>query len=316
MDVRWLEDFLSLATHRSFLRSAQARHLSQAAFGRRIKAIEAWVGVPLVDRSEFPITLTAHGMLFRDAAEAALRTLEEARDLLRGAREQRWAAASVATGKSLALNFFPAWYASLRVQDNEVAARVVTLAMPDGALMLAESGVDFLLSYWNDEIPLLLDTTEFEHISVGRECLVPVCAAAGNMRSAREPRFTLPGRRGQPLPWLCVSENTRQGRVVRMVIERHSPAAHLQPVFEADFSEALVALTLRGLGIAWLPERAIAEALLEGRLLRAGDASWDAHFDIRFYRRRANRSVQVERLWLAVSKQVMPSITARASLVA
>jgi hypothetical protein len=55
MDVRWLEDFLLLAASRSFARAAAARHVSQAAFGRRIKAIEAWVGVPLIDRSEFPV---------------------------------------------------------------------------------------------------------------------------------------------------------------------------------------------------------------------------------------------------------------------
>ena len=42
VDIRWLEDFLSLAQTRSFVRSAQDRHISQPAFGRRIKSLEAW----------------------------------------------------------------------------------------------------------------------------------------------------------------------------------------------------------------------------------------------------------------------------------
>jgi LysR family transcriptional regulator, hypochlorite-specific transcription factor HypT len=38
MDTKWLEDFVSLAETRSFSRSAQARHVTQPAFSRRIQA--------------------------------------------------------------------------------------------------------------------------------------------------------------------------------------------------------------------------------------------------------------------------------------
>jgi len=188
MDVRWLEDFLLLAASRSFARAAAARHVSQAAFGRRIKAIEAWVGVPLIDRSEFPVALTAQGVLFRDAAEAALRALTDVRELLRGQ-----AAASLGvtlvTGRSLALNFLPPWFERLKSRVPDLRARVLTTAMPDGTLMLVEGGVDFLLSYWNEGIPLLLDGGEFEYLSVGRECLLPVSVPL----AGGAPRHALPG---------------------------------------------------------------------------------------------------------------------------
>lgn len=297
MDVHWLEDFLSLASTRSFVRSAEARHLSQAAFGRRIKAIEAWVGVALIDRSEFPVALTPQGVLFKDAAEAALRALNDARDMLRGAA-QATPAVTVATGKSIALNFLPSWFEHLRRRVPQVQARVVTTSMPDGTLMLVEGAVDFLLSYWNDGIPLLLDHTEFEHLSVGRECLVPVSAPL----PGGVPRHPLPGRASGPVPWLRVAESTRQGRVLRQLIDAQQ--LHLQPVFEADFSEALADLALRGMGVAWLPERLCAPHLETGRLVAAApagrQAACAAHFEIRLYRRRGNRKPLVEAAWLAL----------------
>ncbi len=44
MELKWLEDFLSLADSGSFSRSAEQRHVSQPAFSRRIRALEAWPG--------------------------------------------------------------------------------------------------------------------------------------------------------------------------------------------------------------------------------------------------------------------------------
>ncbi|HXQ40880.1 MAG TPA: LysR family transcriptional regulator, partial [Candidatus Udaeobacter sp.] len=51
MELKWLEDFLSLAETRNFSRSAELRFTTQPAFSRRIKALEEWVGATLFDRS-------------------------------------------------------------------------------------------------------------------------------------------------------------------------------------------------------------------------------------------------------------------------
>ena len=51
MQLKWLEDFTALAQARSFTRAAELRHVTHPAFGRRIRALEAWAGTPLVDRS-------------------------------------------------------------------------------------------------------------------------------------------------------------------------------------------------------------------------------------------------------------------------
>lgn len=50
MQIKWLEDFAALAQARSFSRAAELRHVTHPAFGRRIKALEAWAGTPLIER--------------------------------------------------------------------------------------------------------------------------------------------------------------------------------------------------------------------------------------------------------------------------
>ena len=51
MESKWLEDFVSLAETGSFSRSAALRHVTQPAFSRRIRSLEAWLGADLIDRS-------------------------------------------------------------------------------------------------------------------------------------------------------------------------------------------------------------------------------------------------------------------------
>ena len=54
MDLNWLRDFESLARTRNFTRAATERNITQSAFSRRIKALESWVGSPMVNRATYP----------------------------------------------------------------------------------------------------------------------------------------------------------------------------------------------------------------------------------------------------------------------
>ena len=63
MQLKWLEDFAVLAQERSFTRAAEIRHVTHPAFGRRIRALEAWAGTPLIERGGGPVRLTAAGVL-------------------------------------------------------------------------------------------------------------------------------------------------------------------------------------------------------------------------------------------------------------
>lgn len=64
MEIKWVEDFLSVVETLNFSRSAKLRNVTQPAFGRRIRSLETWLGAELFDRSSYPCTLTQAGESF------------------------------------------------------------------------------------------------------------------------------------------------------------------------------------------------------------------------------------------------------------
>ena len=84
MELRWLQDFLMVAETGNFTRAAERRNTSQAAFSRRIKSLEAWLGFDLIDRSVYPTQLTPQGERFREHAGELLKQMLDTRDELGG----------------------------------------------------------------------------------------------------------------------------------------------------------------------------------------------------------------------------------------
>ena len=79
MEIKWLEDFLALASTLNFSKAADERHVTQSAFSRRIRQLEAWLGATLVDRATYPSRLTEAGVKFVPVAQETLKQLYQAK---------------------------------------------------------------------------------------------------------------------------------------------------------------------------------------------------------------------------------------------
>src|SRR5690349_15207312 len=84
MDVKWLQDFLTVAELGNFTRAAEALNSSQAALSRRIQSLEMWAGATLIDRGSFPTKLTPEGERFQHYAAEILKKVVDARGELFG----------------------------------------------------------------------------------------------------------------------------------------------------------------------------------------------------------------------------------------
>jgi DNA-binding transcriptional LysR family regulator len=160
-------------------------------------------------------------------------------------------------------------------------------------LQLIEGAADFFLCYSQAELPVLLDAAQFEYRVIGDETLLPVCATD---RSGR-PRFKLPGTRKSPVPLLHLSATTTQGRVLDAHLARRGNALFVERRIEGDFSEAIAVFARQGIGVAWLPERVVADDLASGRLAVCGSAADRLALQIRLYRRSNNQREPVARVW-------------------
>src|SRR5690606_41681028 len=79
MEIRQLRYFIAVAESGNFTRAALRLHVSQPPLSMQIKALEAELGVQLLDRTNRGASLTAAGAAFLEEVRAALDRLDVAR---------------------------------------------------------------------------------------------------------------------------------------------------------------------------------------------------------------------------------------------
>lgn len=293
MDLNWLEDFLSLARTGNFSHSAVERNITQSAFSRRIKALEAWLGVPLVDRSTYPTRLTSAGRTFRDTAEEILRQLYEERSQLRHHQRHARDVLSFAAQHTISLAFYPKWLRNLERTLGPIESRLVADNMHDCVRALIEGNCDFLLCFAHPALPILVDTARYPYGVVSQDRLIPVSAPTAN----KQPRFRLPGTKQAFIPYLSYAPDSYLGNAVDVMLGEQTQKHFLRRCYENSLAEGLKAMALESHGLAWLPESSITNELKRKRLVRGGGVSWDVPLEVRLYRSLERSRPRVEELW-------------------
>lgn len=298
MEFKWFEDFISLARTGNFSRAAEERNVTQPAFSRRIKALETWLGTPLVDRSTYPTQLTPAGRAFRDTAEEIIRTLYEVRDEFRTEARATEDTVSFTAQHSLSLHYFPGWMTELEHRLGTVPSRLRADNMHNCVQALTSGDSDFLLCFSHRCFPLLLDPHRFQYLILDQERLLPVCAPDAE----QAPLFRLPGTRRKPLPYLAYAPDSFLGRSIELMLQNHQKRVHLQRHYENSLAEALKMMALAGRGLAWIPRRSVRDKLRSGHLVRAGTSDWEIPLQIRLYRTQAPSRPIVETIWEHLSE--------------
>lgn len=292
MDIEWLEDFLVLSDLSSFTRAAQMRNVTQSAFSRRIRSLEEWVGIPLIDRDTVPPRLTMAGHLFRDSAREMVRQLQEARIAL-GHRTQAFSGIKFFVSQTLAQHFLPEWFAKLNKRIGGLKFDIATGGTYDGMLALSSARCDLLMAYYSPLAPMTLEEKFYPSVYLGTDRLIPVCLAD----ESGEPRFTLNDTRTRNIPMLAYPPETFFGRLCNGLIRFSVHHPHFNIVAQSPSPEVLQALVQKGAGIAWLPEHCIKSALQEGRLIQAGGDAWCCNLEIRLYVSHERTKVLQSNLW-------------------
>jgi DNA-binding transcriptional LysR family regulator len=285
METKWLEDFVSLAETRSFSRSAQLRHVTQPAFSRRIQSLEAWAGTDLVDRSSYPTRLTPAGETLYGQSLEVLQALQTTRAMMRGHTTAGQDVIEFAVPHTLAFTFFPAWVSALREKFGPIKSRLIALNVHDAVMRLVEGSCDLLIAYHHPSQPYQLDTDRYEMVSLGEEVVAPYVKPDAD----GAPLFQLPGKTGQPLPYLGYAPGAYLGQMVELILKQSGTAIHFDRVYETDMAEGLKAMALEGHGIAFLPYSAVKKDLRSKKLVSAvpaGLAGLQITMEVRAYRER------------------------------
>lgn len=295
LETKWLEDFVALASTRSFSGSARQRHVTQPAFSRRIRSLEQAVGVTLVDRSTTPVDLTPEGQLFLVTARNIVEQLNESLGHLRGLAMAN-EALDIVAAHSLALSFYPQWISRLQQGLGELPTRLVAMNVGDAIHVLREGNCDLMLAYYDPYASMQLDAEVFPSFSIGQVKMLPVCLPD----EQGKPRFTLEGQ--ESIPFLAYTQGAFLGRSVRMLLKNDPVRMRLRTVYETAMAEGLKGMVMQGMGMAWIPDFCIRQELKDGRLVRAGGEQWDVPLEIRLYRCSLVHKPGVEKLWRQMMK--------------
>jgi len=300
MELKWLEDFLSLCDVGNFRVAAEQRCVSQPAFSRRIQALEAWIEAPLFDRTCQPSQLTEAGKLFYpvaqnivDSAMAGKRNVQT--QLLEDKEKMRFA-----TLTSLAHIFMPGWLKNLQhlIEANQFVVKTNYDTIDDYFDALADNLVDFFICYENPHKSFHDNEETFTSLKLGEESLVAVIRPDEN----GAPRYWLPDAPTGPIACLHTLPKSTPSPI-RLHMENKYGNLIFKSVYDSTSSPTIKAMAVEGFGLAWIPVAHIADELENGQLVRAAKPKDDIFVDIKIYRCSKYSEQRVEKFWQVLLDQ-------------
>jgi len=258
MDIEGIRTFLAIAELGGFTRAGRRLHRSQPAISRRLGLLEQALGAPLFDRLRGRARLTEAGRTFLPHAEAALASIKDGQEAVRGLQAGIQGAVSLALVGTLAdtqivgaLHRFAARAKGVRLELRTATSRGVADLVRRGEATLG-------LRYFPSERPELVS------LEAGSETML-VVAAPGHRLAGRRVRDAkiLQGERWVGFPPTPGERDSGQ------VLARQLVLAGLEDadVTLIDSLTAQKRLAQAGFGLALVPESSVRDELRQGALV-------------------------------------------------
>ncbi|MEM7461478.1 MAG: LysR substrate-binding domain-containing protein [Pseudomonadota bacterium] len=303
MDLSWFRDLEQLSKTGNFSQAAKVRNISQPAFSRRVKALEAWVGTDLVERGRHPVSLTSAGKQMLEASRQALERLEyERAQIIEAQSLPDKYVVTFGAQHSIGWRFFPAW---LQAFENVYGAMISRLRAEDLQICIAaleNREIDFAIAFESAYGRSIAEDSSLESIKIGTDSLVPVCKPG----AGGEPLFRFDAEAGPRIPWLRFGESAPITRHIDPLLDNAKIRNRLSVVYENSMAGALRIRARDGDGVAWLPYSLVAPDLDSGVLVVTGKEHWKIDLEIRLLRNREHTNIVTRRIWafLATRQQI------------
>lgn len=258
MDEQKLTVFLQVARQLSFSRAAELLHLSQPAVSQQVAALEAELGVRLLDRSSRSVSITDSGQMVMEYAERVLRDCQELRRRIDDTTGSPRVPLAIASSLTVANYVLPPTLARLKARLPAVIS-TVTVANTEHVVTALRAGeIDLGLVEGNLDASGLV-VQRFRHDEL-------VVVAPVGHRWADVAEIELDDFRQEPL---IVRE---QGSGTRQVAERYLRGAGVEPddvniVAEISDIEATKGAVESGLGVAVLSLSSLRKELRLGTVV-------------------------------------------------
>jgi DNA-binding transcriptional LysR family regulator len=257
IDIKALRYFVTLAETRHFGRAAARLNLSQPPLSRQLAALEASLGVTLIERSPRSVTLTAAGERFYADAKAILAAVEQAVSNAQAAAHGDAGKLSIGFTMCSAYSVVPGYARVFGVAYPEVALNLREVVSNDLAAQVLAGQIDAAIMFPNVPDKGLVMRT------ILRE---PLCVALSRSHPrARARRLKIGQLAGEP--FVLASEEVAPS--LRAAILDHCRSGGFEPDirFEVQLQQTVLSLVDEGVGVALVPS-SMRKAQLAGVVFR------------------------------------------------
>lgn len=303
MELNWLEDFAELAAVRNFSTAATARHISQPAFSRRIRALENWMGTELIDRGSYPVHLTKAGEIFLESCRDLMREIYRVRDECRQQESAGTETISCSALHTIALSIFPELLNRIEKVTGPFVTRMHATDFYDCVESLSLGRCDIAFCYSHSAGPPVLQTGQFWSKKIGIDTFHLVSAIDTGGAPLFKPQMS-PGAAkavgGNPAeaPLVSYSADCFLGKIqAHLTRQFEASGQSFRTVYENSMSEAVKRMILTGKGVGWLPESAASREIEAGELHIIDSAATKVELDVIAIRKQGAGSAAMERFW-------------------
>ncbi|TAL93626.1 MAG: LysR family transcriptional regulator [Paraburkholderia sp.] len=240
LDIRPLRYFVTLAETRHFGRAAARLNLTQPPLSRQLAALEASLGVTLIERSPRNVTLTAAGERFYSDARAILAALDQAAKNAQAAASGEAGKLSIGFTMCAAYSVVPRYARAFGDAYPDVALNLREVVSNDLAAQVLAGHIDAAIMF-----PGLPD----KGLATRTVVTEPLCVALSRTHPrARARRLKIAQLAGEAF----VMASSEVAPTLRATIVEHCRTGGFEPDirFEVQLQQTVLSLVDEGVGIA------------------------------------------------------------------
>lgn len=235
---------MAIADHGTFSAAGEAVGLSHSAVSLQVKALEAELGVQLIDRSRRPPVLTDRGLALLDCSRRMLDLMDEVTAL--GAEADLIGSINAGVVPSAMTELLPPALAALRRLHPRLKVRIHTGLSGELAALLRNGGIDVAIA--------TAPESQLEGITARTIVSEPLFAIVPSSAPDKPVAELLSGN-----PFIWFSRKTWAGQQIeRLLLDE---GLVVQGDMEVDSLGAVAALVSHGLGVSVVPHHPAAPPL-------------------------------------------------------
>jgi DNA-binding transcriptional LysR family regulator len=240
-----LQAFRAVAELSSFRKAADALHVSQPAFSRRIEKLEEALGVKLLERTTRKVELTAVGRDFDRKVQQLLDELDNTLLGIRGVGSTRMGEVTIACVPSTVYYFISHVISRYREQYPKIRVKIFDASANDVLSAVSRGEADFGLNFMGSQEP------DIEFKPLLEERFVAACRRDHPIAKKRRVSWAELAK----YDYISVSKASGNRLLIDQALSGQTGLP--QNIYEAQHVTTMLGLVEAGLGVAAVPSMAM-----------------------------------------------------------